>query len=292
VTRTGDVFGKHGEFFLPILEVLHGSLSGRTVEYGFVVAEQFAEVVKADPVEGMRLYWDEMLQMVHMASATSLLRARAWLRASSQAIEDRNSLAFTACLRAFLEATSDTYDALHNVAETLAEHRQQIVRHLAKQAREISACGDVEDQLIHFLMAREVGRNEDVPPAHRRRQAADYFESVDRTRQGPLRDLYRELCEYSHPSHASVFFFMEELPDGRQRLAPAGARDLAVDLVTKHLPAVETAFECGINSPLLALKVLNEFPLPQFHTPPLSSFTFVGLPVGKRIGQKLGKAGW
>ena len=293
MSRSEQVFGELAGFYFPVLENICAFLKENTFKYGFVVSSQYDEILRTDISSAMQIYWQEILLMSHMASVTSLLRSRALLRGVCQAVDDDNALAFACCFRGFLEAASDTFDALGNVPESLVDHRQVIIKNLTKQAgQEVQVIAGIEDQLIHFLRARELSKNESAPASHQKKKTADYFESLEKTRQGPVRELYRQLCELSHPSEKSVFFFLRKEPDGNQFLNTAGDPNFAHNIVSKHRAAVDTAFQCGINAGLLLLKVLNEFPLESLHTPLLHDIKFTTLPLGRRIGKKLGQALW
>lgn len=292
MSRSQQVFGKYGEIYIPTLESLYAFMKNNTFKYGFVVGSQYDEILKKDFPSAIQIYWQEILLMSHMASATSLLRSRAFLQSTCRAIDDDNALAFCSCFRGFLEAASDTYDALGNIPETLIDNRQSIIKNLTKQPGPAFSCQDVEDQLIHFLRARELRTGESAPASHQKKKTVEYFESVDKTRQGPLRKLYRELCEISHPSEKSVYYFLRKEPDGHQTLNPDGEVNFAQFIISQHSDAVETAFECGINASLMLLKVLNEFPLESLHTPFLINIKFTALPLGRRIAHKLGKTQW
>lgn len=292
MSRADQALGELASFYIPTLEKVYAFLTENTFRYGFVVRQQYQEIAGADLLWALQIYWQEILMMTHMTSVTSLLRSRAWLKVTCQAIEDGNALAFAGCFRAFLEAASDTYDALGNIPETLVDNRHLVKRQLAKQPGPALQIEGIEDQLIHFLRGREIAKGESAPAAHRAKQAADYFETLDKSRRGPVRELYHELCELSHPSEGSVFIFPQHQPDGHQLLNPGGDPNFACNVVAKHRNAVETAFECGINTCLLALKVLNEFPVESLHTPLLDQMCFENLPVGRRIKTKLGRSRW
>jgi hypothetical protein len=293
MTRSEQVFGELAGFYFPVLEKVFAFLNDNTFKYGFVVSSQYDEIIRTDPELAVQIYWQEILLMSHMASVTSLLRSRALLRGACQAVDDDNALSFTCCFRGFLEAASDTYDALGNVPETLIDNRQAIIKNLNKQAgKVIHTIGSIEDQLIHFLRARKLRNGELAPASHKKKNTADYFVSLEKTNQGPVRELYHQLCNLSHPSEESVFFFLRKEPDGHQFLNPAGDPNFAHNIVSKHRAAVDTAFQCGINAGLLLLKVLNEFPLESLHTPLLRDIKFTALPLGRRIGKKLGQTQW
>lgn len=230
--------------------------------------------------------------MAHLAAVTSLLRSRSWLRSAIQAIDDGSAIAFSACFRGFLEAASDTYDALGGVPEDLVKHRSDIVAQLTRRDGSVFLAGDLEARLIHFIMARELAKGESAPESHRSKQASEYFVSLDKSRQGPIRAMYRELCELSHPSRASVFLFLQTENTGHLRLDQSKSKTAAVDILSRHDDAAATAFHCGINICLISLKALNEFPMEQLHTPLLDSIGFDNLPLGARIRTHLGKTRW
>jgi hypothetical protein len=292
MNRTDEAFGELAGFYIPTLDNVYSFLTENTFKYGFVVRQQYEELARADLPRALQIYWQEILMMTHMTSTTSLLRSRAWLNVTCQAIEDGNAIAFAGCFRAFLEAASDTYYALGNIPETLIDNRHLVKRKLAKEPGPALQIAGIEDQLIHFLRGREIARGESQPAAHRAKQAAEYFETLDKVHRGPVRELYGELCKLSHPSEGSVFIFLQHQPDGHQLLNPGGDPGFACKVVAKHRNAVETAFECGINTCLLALKVLNEFPIESLHTPLLDQIYFEDLPVGRRIKTKLGRSRW
>jgi hypothetical protein len=289
--NTGNFLGDHIAFYLPILDGVKNFFAENTFLYGFYPPENFGAFIRDNPADGAKLYWEEILMMAHMASATSLLRSYHWLNAICDSINNKNQFGFASNLRGFLEAASDTYDAMGPVPETLIQQKELISLILSKRGKTFATSAQLEAKLIHFLQAREL-LGESAPESHKVKKTAEYFESVDREKRGPVRKLYHVLCEISHPSEASVTLFLDQQSNGYRKLCVEGKYDIFADVHLKHSDAVVTAFSCGINIALISLKVLNEFPLEKYHTPILDNSRFDVFPMGERIKRTLKKTTW
>jgi hypothetical protein len=290
--NTGNVLGDYIRFYLPILDGVKNFFAENDFNYAFYRDDFYTEIKQKDFAEGELIKVNEALMMTHMVAATSLLRGYYWLSEVSVSIINNNPFSFSACLRGFLEASADTYYSLNGVGESLVNNRESIISVLKKEGKYRINLSDIENTLIHYLRARQVWKNEEVPNNHKRKQFAEYFEALDDGLRGDVAKLYNELSELAHPSEGSVSIFINENPIGIKSLNYKPKYDIFADVSLKHSKAIEKAFMCGINISLVTLKVLNEFPKECFHTPILDNSRFDVFQLGKRIKKTLNKATW
>ena len=89
-------------------------------------------------------------------------------------------LPFCASFRALIESAADGYDALSNVASTLAEYREIVNQSLQGKAEQPVLAVELEDQLIHFSHARKLSKRDASPLSHKAKPTADYVRSLEK----------------------------------------------------------------------------------------------------------------
>ena len=71
-----ELFGKAGEIFHEVVNSLATILPG--AKYHFMEVEEYQQLVRNSPAEGMRVYWTEMLCRAHWAATSNILRHKRW----------------------------------------------------------------------------------------------------------------------------------------------------------------------------------------------------------------------
>jgi hypothetical protein len=107
------VFDASCRRFISLVHLVLGTLTHPT--YEFLGLADYEALARADPKEGQRVYWNEILARAHMAAATALYRSKQWIDAVDQAASNSNALAFAAALRGLIESAADTTSSLTTV---------------------------------------------------------------------------------------------------------------------------------------------------------------------------------
>jgi hypothetical protein len=279
VYPTGAGFLLIDRLLEPVLEFANSST------YHFLETQRFKELMKTDPVRGHQVYWQEILARAHWGSLVALLRHVRWHVGCKDAISARNFLSFAACLRGMIESAADIGHAFGAVPTTLAKCRREIIPILeGKPPKRVVLNPELEQLLIHFLYARKLEKNEAAPAEHSALTMQRYFQHVQGSEPPLLQKLYAFLCQVAHPSALSLMGFMACTSDGcTVQISTNADGDRIGDLCSEHGAAILDAVFQAVNPPLLTLKVLNRYPLREFHTPTLDGIGFEGIHAWTKI---------
>jgi hypothetical protein len=281
MAATSDLFGATAGLYLALLQDIAPSLAG--TRYEFMPEDEFYRVGRADIKAVPRVYWYEILARAHLAAGSSIGRGCRWLDGAIAAGFTGNLLAFAACLRGFLEAAADSYDALGVVPSTLAEHHRGIKDALEGRARVVAVGPELEEVLIHFTSARRVPRGESAPNTHRAKTTREYLASLVDAHVPRVEDLYAELCEFTHPAARSLDHFCTSA-DGRNYLFRVDLEKLVIArLLTEYAETYLRLFMFGFNPAVLILAVLRDFPIQEFHSLALSHWDLSGISGWSRV---------
>ena len=201
------VFGAEVAGYLPLVDAIVEEAVG--TRYRFEPLNIYQRILIEDPVRGMQVYWSEMLGRSHLAAVVSILRHRQWVRSVVESARSDRFMPFAATFRCLIESVADTQDALYQVPLTLAEMAGSIERGLSGHLGDrLVVNQELEDTLIHFSHARQVGASEDAPRTHKRKTARDYLKILERSQVSNVAACYSELCEITHPAADSVKLFL------------------------------------------------------------------------------------
>jgi hypothetical protein len=282
------ILGVGGSQFMQVMRTLIDSFENDPISYTYMDSSEFDSLMRRGLKLGSKVYWEELLGRAHLAAATSIIRAYRW--SSGMCISYSNSLflPFCASFRSLIESTADGYDALGNVAATLAECRSMVNEALQLKAAQGLLAKELEDQLIHFSHARKLSKGDTAPATHSAKQAADYVRSLEKANLPRLYECYSELCQYTHPAAYSVVHLLTPSSDGVFLLTP-GHDQLRIDsLVEKYrslmLPLLMFAFNPGV----LILKVLLYFDAPQFQSMGIQKIDLSEVNGWKKYAKKMG----
>ena len=202
------ILGLTGERYLKSTDWLVSELDNH--QYSIIDNEVFSNIMKTDHLEGMRIYWSELLYRAHIAASTSIVRSRRWIEGVIAGYAGPNFLIYAAAMRSLLESAADTVSALISVPATLAENFRMIENALTKRPTDILVeCTELEDTLIHYSHGRKVKREEEKPPkSHHAKTISDYLDILERGVPG-VSNMYTLLCDVVHPGASSVFYLLD-----------------------------------------------------------------------------------
>ncbi|WP_280157470.1 hypothetical protein P5616_010610 [Priestia aryabhattai] len=274
-----QVFGSDGEKFFTILNSICDVMKG--VKYGFADPNSLEEVLKEDVVSGQQLLWFDVLQHSHFISCASLLRTKRWMDGIRYGAAEGNYIVFASSLRGLIESTADSYYAMRYIGKTLTDYFAQISltlqgKVMKKDGKIVMFSSDPIDVIIeHFIHAKKMS---DTDIARRTQgmseELANRFKEVNQAKEpwryiqilkeqefGNLSPVYKELCEVTHPAGDSVTLFLGENPGHIYNLNVVNDEEKIQSFIRKFRPIISKLLVPSINPSLIALSVINEFPL-------------------------------
>ena len=261
--------------------------------YSFMDADEYADLLRRDVSEGMRVYWSETLERAHLASVTAILRSRHWLSAVLSAQSDRNALVFAAAFRGLMESAADTTTALKITPLTLAHHYQLITDGLSGLATAVVTSSELEDELIHYSHGRHIKRNEraGTPQSHSARSAHAYFKVFENLNADSVAPCYRYLCDLTHPGAPSVSMWLAPMDSKGSEFVLSTEQDETI--IGRFLERYEVValdvLMFAFNAPVLVLNTLNYFPIQKLHTHALLNHDLDGIPAWRQCRNELEK---
>jgi len=285
------VFNDDCQKYLDNNELFVGSLTRPT--YSFTKMDEFKHKLVDDPVEGAWIYWHEMLARAHMAAVTSVYRSRQWVESISISAQHSNALGFAASLRGLIESAADTATSLIKVPMTLAEQHKEIDKMLRRKPlkRGFMINSELEDELIHFVFARKLGKDSPAPRSHAAKTVSEYLKILDNANISGIRDTYQKLCDLTHPGASSILIWLSASESEENWRLQLGQEDDVIEfLATDHERLILELLMYAFNAPALVLAVLNYFPPKDFHTPKIKHWNLSGIPAWVDISKRLRKA--
>ncbi len=231
------------------------------VKYYYMDTFSYAQSVLNDLTDGdisksMQIYWREILLRVHFTALTSVLRNSKWINGIIFGIESSNLMIFSASLRGFLEAVSDTYYSLESIPTDLALNHKNINQAVKGELNRNFTSEQTENKLLHFEFA---SKRSNIKPLTN----INYIKYFDMLGEIKAKDLYSELCDITHPSSKSILCFTsnEILSDHFEYISINNAMDNneIQKIINKYDNAINTLLIASINLPFLCFKVLNLF---------------------------------
>jgi hypothetical protein len=272
--------------FFGILQDLAAGLG--EFKYSFLHDDAFSSLTEAEDLN--RVYWREMLQRAHLGAATALLRQHRWIEGAVDAACAPNLLAFAACLRGFLEASADVWDGLRGVARTFAARFRQVSAALKGELGTLHVSGELEDRLLHLQFARKIPRVESHPPVYDAKHVKDYLTGLQGEQTGSLHQCYAELCDLTHPGAASLLWFTlgAETATSTEYVLNRAPDDQAITSFCRRFRGVPPwMVRQSVNLPLVTLKTLNEFGVPELHTPMMDEVNLDDVVAWRRIKESI-----
>ena len=249
------------------------------------------DLLSRDPVEGVRVYWYELLGRAHMTAVSTILRNRCWLTAVISAKSDRNLLAFASAFRGFMESIADSTTALFGTPMTLASMHPIISESLAGRSGDIVETADLENAFIHFSHARYIKRSQQAETltTHRARSAQDYAKVFGDRFAVERSECYRYLSDLTHPAAPSVWMWLAPVNEDVSEFELSTNQHEAI--ISSFLTQYETLFRdltyAAFNTPVLVLHMLNFFSVEEFHTTDLWNWNLDGIPAWQKCKDAL-----
>ena len=209
VSTLKRIFGDNSEISIEMYRMIVDEISKKRHKYFYFSLEAMnllaleKDFGKINQISSL-----EILERMYIATLTGYLRQYKWIDGMCQGIESNNFFLFSSAARAFLESTTDYYDALEDSPLSLASHYKLLKKAIAGEFNSgLMDFEDFENRLLHFQEAnRSNGRsNDNLKP----KSAKEYMESRNLKHLG-LYDCYSYLCEITHPAKYSLDFFFDE----------------------------------------------------------------------------------
>lgn len=237
------------------------------------------ELSRGDIRESQKIYWQEMLQRVHFASVTSLIRSKKWLEGTVLGLETKNLLLFASSFRGFLEATVDSYYSLDSLPTSMALNFKIINSAVKGELNQCIVQEELESKLIHFQFAKKGKKGKD-PEIRIALSNADYIKSFDLENLG-IKELYSDLCEVTHPAANSVNCFTKEIivSENYSYIVTSTETDDTVisELVNKYSNQIEHLLRIGLSLYCICLKILTLFDYEGVHSEYIDESIFTKL---------------
>jgi hypothetical protein len=260
------------------LEPLAEKLGTAGQIYTYVDDATYRQALKTSISDGMKIYWLEILGRAHLAASTGVFRQLRWIRAAAALASQGNFLGFSSALRGLLESSADAFDALENVPATLAADFVNIQRAIRGELQSGFLSSELEDKLIHFAYARRPAKGEVVPAVHKAKNAADYNSVLEVAGSKRMAELYKVLCEVTHPAGSSVYCFIRQVDADREELDPRHDFGLIKRYCDDFRPEIVRLMQMGTNPMLLTLRTLHEFKDAGLFTEPIAGVDLSGIP--------------
>ena len=285
-----SLFGSESAQFIDIIDQL--ALAKSKSKYSFMAADDYDRALREDSDIGMQVYWNEIIARAHLTAVVAILRSRHWISALVAATNDSNLLAFAAALRGLIESSADTQSALGGIAISLAENHVNIIQALSgKLVNQCFVSKEIEDALIHFKYARHLTRAEMeiAPKTHKALQVRQYLEGLEKGQVHKVTACYQSLCDLTHPGASSVWMWIASENGVDLELNPHQDESAIAFYLTEYRETFPELLMFAFNPAVLALNVLNYFPLKKFHTPNLLDWNLSGIPLWQKCQTKLGE---
>ena len=271
------------------------ALKCSTTRYSFMDGDEYADLLRSDVSEGMRVYWSETLERAHLASVTAILRSRHWLSAVVSTQSDRNALAFAAVFRGLMESAADTTTALIGTPLTLAHYYPIIADGLSGLATTVVTSPELEDELIHYSHGRHIKKSEQAgtPQSHRARSVHEYLTIFENLNANSVAQCYRYLCDLTHPGGPSVLMWLAPMDTKGSEFILSTDQDETIigSFLEEYEMVVLDVLMFAFNAPVLVLNTLNYFPIQKLHTQELLNHDLDGLAAWAKCRNELEQRG-
>ena len=201
-------FGSQAEILIPVIdEVIKSSLH---FEYSFLSLKKYQSFIEngASLNDINRIYWEEMLDRLHLASVASIRRNYGWMKSVALMKSAGEITGYAAALRSLIEASADSAYSIIPALNTYTREYKAICAAILGQANEtIYASPKMEGLLINFTHGRKTNKEENAPDSHKAKQSFEYINMLrDDAGVTGIRELNEFLNGIVHPAANSVFF--------------------------------------------------------------------------------------
>jgi hypothetical protein len=255
--------------------------SDRPFRYTYMPSVAYARLSEFE--ERSRVYWYEILERAHCLAIAAIVRADRWLSSLIMAAEAENFPAFAASFRGLLESAADTRFSLGDVPKGLATAFPHAREAVSGKATRPTLAPDLENALIHFSHGRKVDKGECAPGVHAAKTMREYLSALQGATTGPLFSCYEELCNATHPAADSILYLLEERGDGALVFAERPDEKAITHLCDRGGAVVQLCVRESLVYPLMILRVVNRFELPELLTPGVEHISLNEVPLWREI---------
>lgn len=236
-------------------------------EYEFMDVLDFINLMLEDVPMSMQIYWTELLQWLHLASVTTLMRNEKWMQGIWFGVERNNYIIFASALRGYFEAFFDSYYSTNFKFLDIAANFSNINKALKGKMDRPLLCNEFEESLIHFYSASKNANSkthnvECLSPLKSREYINDGNNGFDLPNAELRHQLYSELCEVVHPASPSVKCFTTEEDISTSNIiqtVPDRDSELIEVMLNKYSSLLKLIFRISNTVPVVNLKTLNHF---------------------------------
>lgn len=240
-------------------------------------SEQIEIIAKKDPIKGRSLYLDELFQKIQFVALIGIIRSTDWAKSIKLGIENNNYMAFSSSLRGALESAGDIYYSLNTAPNILASNfalfQSVFDGTLPKNTAVIAE--KLEKLLLHFVWAtRQSKKNmKSVENYEVALFNSDYIKNLDKNGSYKLLDLYKVLCNISHPAHYTVLGLVKT--ENNETILKSDYNETWIDfLTTQYSTSYKKIIETPFSLCLMTLWFLNRFKNNSFFSPFVENFNF------------------
>lgn len=233
--------------------------------------------------------WTEVLGRSYLASAGAIVRSQQWLAGVGVTYQSGLFLPFCAALRGLIESAADTCHAFLGVPLRLAYSRVHVHAALTGTGCGNFPSSELEDALIHFSHGRKLSKPESKanPGSHQARSNRDYIDVIKKM-EPSIELLYTQLCELSHPAADSVHWMNEVnpgLPWTIRFVGTGKSSACIVAILSEYRDAIVNVLQGAFNAPLVTLKVLSMFDMPELAVKGMEEICLDGIPLWHKVRQ-------
>lgn len=215
---------------------------------------------------GIQIYWKELLQRLHLASVTTLMRNFKWIRGIKFGVESNNFIIFASSLRGYFEAFADSFYSTNYKFIDIADNFFNISKALKGILDRPLLSNEFEESLIHFYSASKNANSETynvewLDPLTTRK----YLNGFHLPGSELKHELYSELCEIVHPAASSVKCFTKEEDNVKFntiQTVPGRDNELIDEILEKYNKLLRLILKVSNTIPVVNLKTLNFFDEP------------------------------
>jgi hypothetical protein len=210
---------------------------------------------------GIQIYWKELLQRLHLASITTLMRNFKWIQGIKFGVESNNFIVFASSLRGYFEAFADSFYSTNYKFIDIADNFSNISKALKGILDRPLLSNEFEESLIHFYSASKNANSETynvewLDPLTTKK----YLDGFDLPGSELKYELYSDLCEIVHPAAPSVKCFTKEednIKFSTIRTVPDRDNELIDEILKKYSKLLNLIFRVSNTVPVVNLRMLN-----------------------------------
>ncbi len=253
-------------------------------DYEFVEDKDFQKLLFKDEALANQIYLREILYRGIFSSYTGLFRTSKWYEGSALGFIEENVFVFASSLRGLIESLTDIFYSFKHICPSIRENWNTLYLGLSGSLnKKLVNWEAAENDFIHFIYGRKIGKGDNSPKAHVAKTAKDYIDAIenfDTSIKGKVSEAYKLLCELSHPSSTSVLLFNDS-PDKLNIKSDWNIMMIA-EIIGSTKDIWETLFQYSLNPLLVFLKTMNYCPLEELKIPIMDNVNLTQIPLWQK----------